>query len=488
MRSSCDGCGTTSLQDVHYCVVCGASVREVGTALVPSPRLPPALITVRPPSAPLPVRRRQTPPTPKPSPPAPARQPRRFAGRLTFLLMAALVAGAGTGVLAGLWWLFSGDEPPAAEYVKLKDRHIHALAFSPDGTKLQVDTDDAGQGRWTWDLGARPWKDVDDSPAEAPEKGHVTAAAVSPDGTRFATGAESTKRKRKILIFTWDYVYTTGVVRVRKQDSGEIAWQSSVSEADPSSDKYLGEPDSLAFSPDGSLLVGDYSGGATVVWEAATGRIKAKLTGDVGGFSPDGKLLAVDSYRSVQLWDTATSKVKRTLAAPAGRDADGYAISFESLAFAPDGRVLAAGLSDGTVRLWDVATGAVTATMTGLTGSADALVFSPDGRLLAAQAGDGTVRLWDGGTGLERTLPRGGSALVFSPDGRWLAIGSGDGTVRLWDSASGQQARVWEHRERSVLWTTELAISHLAFSPDGTKLAVASNEEDDGRVALWELP
>jgi WD40 repeat protein len=115
------------------------------------------------------------------------------------------------------------------------------------------------------------------------------------------------------------------------------------------------------------------------------------------------------------------------------------------------------------------------------------LAFSPVGGLLATGLSDGTVRLWDGGTGLEKTLPRAGSVLVFSPDGRWLAIGSTDGTVRLWDSASGQQARVLEHRERSVLWTTEMAISHLAFSPDGTKLAVASNEEDDGRVALWEL-
>jgi WD40 repeat protein len=312
--------------------------------------------------------------------------------------------------------------------------------------------------------------------------------ALSPDGTRFATGTQSTSRERKAWIFTWDYVYTNGVVRVRNQDTGETVWETDVREQGLFDAGYHGSVTSVAFSPDGSLLAGGYGDGTTLVWDAATGAVRATLKGADGQFSPDGSLLAVVDYQEVHLWDTAKRQVKTTLTAPPGSADD--TLYFRSLEFSPDRRRLATGLSDGTVRLWDVATGAVTATMTDPSGSVDALVFSPDGRLLATRAGDGIVRLWDTATGaVKATLPRPtGSVLVFSPDGRRLATGSEDGEVLVWDSTSWQETSALEHRERFLLWTTKMAISHMAFSPDGTKLAVASNKKQDGRVALWELP
>lgn len=468
MRSSCAGCGTAFLRDVHYCVVCGASLRQAAPPpSLPAPRLP----------------------GPTPTIVAPTRQRRRFTRVLTVVVAVVLVAGAGLGVTATLRWLIGGDEPAAAEYVELKDRHVHALAFSPDGTKLFADTDDADHIRWSWDLDATSWKDVDAAPGEAPEKDHLTAVALSPDGKRSATGVEGTSRERKAWIFTWDYVYTNGVIRVRNQDTGRIVWQTQAPEQDLFDDAYLGDAKTLAFSPDGSLLAADYTNGATVVWDAATGAVRAKLTGGDSRFSPDGRLFAVVAYDKVQLWDTAKRKVRTTLTAPPGR-VDGEPRSFDSLEFSPDGRRLATGLSDGTVRLSDTATGAVTATIAGQSDAVETLVFSPDGRRLATRAEDDAVRLWDTATGAARvTLPGPtGSVLVFSPDGRRLATGSEKGEVLVWDTASGQQTHVLEHRERFLLWTTEMAISHLAFSPDGTKLAVASNTKDDGRVALWELP
>jgi WD40 repeat protein len=394
------------------------------------------------------------------------------------------------GAVVALQWLISSDEPAAPEYVKLKDRRAYALTFSRDGTKLFVDTDDADHPRWTWDLGARPWKDVDGRPGEAPEKGQLTAVALSPDGKRFATGTQSTSRERKAWIFTWDYVYTNGVVRVRKQDTGETVWQTDVRELPLFDAAYYGNVTSVAFSPDGSLLAGSYGNSTTLVWDAATGAVRATLKGADGQFSLDGSLLAVVDYHEVHLWDTAKRQVKTTLTAPPPSRVLDDPLSFRSLEFSPDGRRLATSLSDGTVRLWDVATGAVRATMTDRSGSVDALVFSPDGRLLATRAGDGIVRLWDTATGaVKATLPRpAGSVLVFSPDGRRLATGSEDGEVLVWDSTSWQETRALEHRERFLLWTTGMAISHMAFSPDGTKLAVASNRKQDGRVALWELP
>ena len=73
-----------------------------------------------------------------------------------------------------------------------------------------------------------------------------------------------------------------------------------------------------------------------------------------------------------------------------------------AVAFSPDGRRLASASDDGTVRLWDPATGAELAALTGHTGQVTAVAFSPDGRRLASAGWDGTVRLWDPATGAER--------------------------------------------------------------------------------------
>ncbi|KAK3944343.1 hypothetical protein QBC46DRAFT_280208 [Diplogelasinospora grovesii] len=138
-----------------------------------------------------------------------------------------------------------------------------------------------------------------------------------------------------------------------------------------------------------------------------------------------------------------------------------------AVAFSPDGRTLASGSNDNTVRLWDAASGAHRQTLEGHGDYVRTVAFSPDGRTLASGSYDNTVRLWDAASGAHRQTLKGHSgyvyAVAFSPDGKTLASSSGDKTVRLWDAASGAHRQTLEGHGGYVY--------AVAFSPDGKTLA-----------------
>ena len=189
-------------------------------------------------------------------------------------------------------------------------------------------------------------------------------------------------------------------------------------------------------------------------------------------FSPDGRLLASCSLDgTVRLWDPASGEHRRTLT--------GHTGYVRGVAFSPDGQLLASCSLDDTVRLWDPASGEHRRTLTGHTGYVRGVAFSPDGQLLASCGNDNTVRLWDPASGEHgRTLT--GHAgpvqgVAFSPDGRLLASCSGDQTVRLWDLGGG------EHR--LILTGHTGYVQGVVFSPDGRLLASCSL---DGTVRLWD--
>jgi WD40 repeat protein len=216
--------------------------------------------------------------------------------------------------------------------------------------------------------------------------------------------------------------------------------------------------------------------------EAAQPVRSATLTGHTDqvtsiAFSPDGRTLASGSVdQTIRLWDVRTHK-------QIGAPLTGHTGFVESVAFSADGRILASGSDDKTIRLWDVRTHKqIGAPLTGHTDWVKSIAFRPDGRTLASGSADNTIRLWDVRTHKQIGAPLTGhtdqvTSIAFSPDGRTLASGSVDQTIRLWD--------VRTHKQIGAPLTGHTnSVLSVAFSPDGRTLASAGW---DGTIRLWDV-
>jgi WD40 repeat protein len=187
-------------------------------------------------------------------------------------------------------------------------------------------------------------------------------------------------------------------------------------------------------------------------------------------FSPDGDLLASAGNDGIRMWDSAT---RRPVAGPFS----GQAGTVGDVAFSPDGHLLASADFDG-VRFWDPTTGDAVGKPIRQHDGFFSVAFNPSGDLLVA-AGIQGVQLWDAahrhaiGGPLPGPTPA-VSAVAFSPKGGMLASSGSDGTVWLWEPAAGNPAR------QPLRGHTEW-VSGLAFSPDGERLATP----DWRGVRLW---
>lgn len=237
----------------------------------------------------------------------------------------------------------------------------------------------------------------------------------------------------------------------------------------------------IAISPDGATIASGGDSGQIFVSDR-DGVLRHVLPANAGVkdlvFDPQGRdLAAAYGDGSIRLWDVASGRS----VGPPIRNPQG---AVYSIAFDHTGTRLVSGGADGTVRLWDVRTrNELGRPLTGNSGAVWAVAFSPDGTRIAA-AGDGrTILLWDAQTErpLEPPLIAQDASiftLAFSPDGHLLASGGADDTIHLWRIGAHSDALV------GTLIGHENFVRSVVFSPKGGTLASGST---DGSVRLWDI-
>ena len=337
--------------------------------------------------------------------------------------------------------------------------YVNSVAFSPDGTTLASGSRDATVKLW----------DVATGTLKATLEGHtgsVRNVAFSPDGNTIASGAG-------------DYIYRDGV-----RDATIKLWDVATGTLKATLAGHTGPVNSVAFSPDGNTIASGSSGsfyynppahgdftitrGTIKLWDVATGTLKTTLGrfrwmaesvdthSGVGRsyrtiydvtFSPDAKTIASThrDYRIVSHGDThwnatraATESLGVFLRAQLAVDAHG-SMPFRSRMIDDDH---VTETYRDVINLWDVASGAIKATLEGHTGSVNSVAFSPDGNTIASGSSDDTVKLWDVSRPFQPRVPKATlsnhgnwvSSVAFSPDGTRLASSCSDGVVRLWNA------------------------------------------------------
>jgi WD40 repeat protein len=378
--------------------------------------------------------------------------PADMTSALAFAPDGRTLASASTVGELALWDVAGGQKRRTLRSRPLTGR---SLAFTPDGKELACGGEEGSVGVWDLEAGKERWW----------VKGHngtVTALAFSPDGRTLASSGNDDR------IRFWDRATGRALRSVRVERN----WSRQI-----------------VFAADGKTLWGQAGDSTLRCWEVATGSEVGRwqdVRSDITqlAFSADGKQAALTGAPGgmvVRLVDLAAGKERQREHLP------GHEGAVSSVAFAPDGKLLASSSvehSDPVIYLWDPASGRVVRELRGHRGGVHAVAFSPDGKLLASGGDDMTVRLWDAGTGQTvRVLATEGSVatcVAFAPDGRVLATAEKGSVLALtravvWDVETGKQLGRFPGVGAG-------SVRSLAFSPDGSVLALTGS-----RFVLWNL-
>lgn len=187
--------------------------------------------------------------------------------------------------------------------------------------------------------------------------------------------------------------------------------------------------------------------------------------------SADGQVLASGSQDgTIKVWNAATGQLQRTLT--------GHKDTIRSLAMSADGRILASGSGDTKIKLWNLPEGKLISTFSGHSSPVWSVDFAPDGKTLISASEDGSISIWNLRTGAAKTIESAHSSRIFSialsPDKQTFATGSLDKTIKLWNLSTGKLIRtINKHTD---------AVRTVAYSPDGTQLASGSW---DKTIYIW---
>ena len=369
------------------------------------------------------------------------------------------------------------------------------FALTPDGGSVVI-ASDQDELVW-WDIRSRkPTRRLKIG------AGHH-ALAVSPNGDTIAVGIErgiqlvdtrsgAVKKAADVLggAPSWLLFSPDGETVVSTSQSTVTLWDADSATLRETLRGHSRAVQQPVFSPDGGTLYTVSHDGTAIAWDVAGERgLRRQIRftrerapdpggfdGHPGSFSPDGRLIALGlNEQGIRLWDA-------TDLTPAGRPLRETGGEVWALAFAPDGRTLAAVTVEGQATVWDVESRSLRwGPFRVALGPVVGVSFSPDGTMLAT-AGPGGVELWEAATGdalatIGVGVPAGDVA--FSPAGSTLAfVHESGGTVEVWDVA--QRSRI-----AMLPVDSELSYYAIAFSPDGR--AVATGALDDPIVRIWDV-